>query len=121
MEGRRVSHSWRMCAVSHGSAVLEVMVGKHAGQSQRVGRMLGDARALPECEVNTLITPDRTTIQESSSGFGRAGIDRSSWKGLNTGCHEKAPVHCPSSQMAAIHGAPWMRLVRLAMEVEEWA
>ena len=28
----------------------------------------GDAGAFPECEVNTQITPDHTTIQEHSSG-----------------------------------------------------
>ena len=30
-----------------------------------------------------MITPDRTTIQVRSSGLGRAGIGRSSWKGLS--------------------------------------
>ena len=43
-------------------------VGKHAGQSQVVGRMSGDTGAFPECVGNTLITPDRTTIQVRSSG-----------------------------------------------------
>ena len=47
---------------------MEVLVGMHAGQSQWVGRMSGDAGEYPECEVNTLITPDRTTIQVRSSG-----------------------------------------------------
>ena len=44
----------------------------------RVGRMSGVAEAYPECEVNTLITPDRTTIQVLISGYGRLGIGRSS-------------------------------------------
>ena len=44
------------------------MLGKHAGQSQGVGRMSGDAGAFPECVGNTLITPDRTTIHVRSSG-----------------------------------------------------
>ena len=47
---------------------MEVVVGKHAGQSQGVGRMSGDAREFPECEVNTLITPDRSTIHVRSYG-----------------------------------------------------
>ena len=42
-------------------AGMEVVIGKHAGQSHGVGRMSGDAGAFPECKVNTLITPDRTT------------------------------------------------------------
>ena len=69
-----------------------------------VGRMSADAGAFLECEVNTLITPDRTTVQLRSSGLGRAGIGRSIWKGLNTGHHEKALVRCPCSRLAALHG-----------------
>ena len=49
-------------------AGMEVVFGKHAGQSQVVGHMSGDAGAFPECAGNTLITPDRTTIQVRSSG-----------------------------------------------------
>ena len=45
---------------------MEVAAGKHAGQNQGVGRMSGDAGAFPECEVNTLITSDRTTIHVGS-------------------------------------------------------
>ena len=47
---------------------MELVLGKHVGQSQVVGRMSGDAGAFPECVGNTLITPDRTTIQVRSSG-----------------------------------------------------
>ena len=87
MKGGRVSHSWCMCVVVMAmvgwmGAGMELVLGKHAGQSQVVGRMSGDAGAFPECVGNTLITPDRTTIQVRSSGHGRAGIGRSSWKGL---------------------------------------
>ena len=58
---------------------MEIMVvGRHAGQGQGVGRMSGDAGAFPECDVNTLIAPGRTTIQVPSSGQGRAGIGLSS-------------------------------------------
>ena len=49
--------------------ILRMMVlGRHAGESQVVGRMSGDAGAFAECVGNTLITPDRTTIQVRSSG-----------------------------------------------------
>ena len=47
---------------------VEVAVGRHVGQSQGFGRMSGDAGEFPECELNTLITPDRTTIQVRRSG-----------------------------------------------------
>ena len=63
-------------------AEMELVLGKHAGQSQVVGRMSGDAGAFPECVGNTLITPDRTTILVRCSGKGRVGIGRFSWKGL---------------------------------------
>ena len=70
MEGGRVSHSWCMCVVVMAmvGAVMELVLGRHAGQSLVVGRMSGDAGAFPECVGNTLITPDRTTIQVRSSG-----------------------------------------------------
>ena len=47
---------------------MELVFGKHAGQSHVVGRMSGDVGAFPECVGNTLITPDRTTVQVRSSG-----------------------------------------------------
>ena len=73
MEGGRVSHSWCMCVaimamVGWMGAGMELVLGRHAGQSQVVGRMSGDAGAFPECVGNTVITPDRTTIQVRSSG-----------------------------------------------------
>ena len=42
-------------------AGMELVLGRHAGQSQVVGRMSGDAGAFPECVGNTLVYPDRTT------------------------------------------------------------
>ena len=73
MECDRVSHSWCMCVVVMAmvgwmGAGMELVLGKHAGQSQVVDRMSGDAGAFPECVGNALITPDRTTIQVRSSG-----------------------------------------------------
>ena len=51
VEGGRVSHSWCMCVVVMAmvgwmGAGMELVLGKHAGQSQVVGRMSGDAGAL---------------------------------------------------------------------------
>ena len=59
MEGGRVSHSWCICVVVvamvgwMGSGT-ELVLGKHAGQSQVVGCMSGDAGAFPECVGNLL-------------------------------------------------------------------
>ena len=73
MEGGRVSHSWSMCVVVMAmvgwmGAGMELVFGKHSGQSQVVGRMSANAGAFPECVGNTLTTPDRTTNQVHSSG-----------------------------------------------------
>ena len=57
-----------MAMVGWMGAGMELVFGKHAGHSQVVSRMSGDAVAFPECVGNTLITPDRTTIQVRSSG-----------------------------------------------------
>ena len=35
----------------------------------------------------------------------RIGIGRSYCRGHYTGRHEKSPVHCPCSRLAALHGA----------------
>ena len=56
VKGGRVSHSFCMCVISHGYSGLggvrdEVVDGMHAGQSQGVVHMSGDAGALPECQV----------------------------------------------------------------------
>ena len=67
--GGRVSHSWCMCVVGHGCGGLDG--GRDRGDSWQAcgtkGRVSGVAGALLECEVNTLITSDRTTIQVRSS------------------------------------------------------
>ena len=54
-----------MAMVGWMGAGMELVLGKHAGRSQVVGRMSG---AFSECVGNTLITPDRTTIQVHCSG-----------------------------------------------------
>ena len=46
-----VGHGWRWCLV--GMRTMPVTVD----------RMLGDARAFPVCEVNTLMTPDQIAVQ----------------------------------------------------------
>ena len=40
-----------MTMVGSVGSEMDVVDGMHEGQSQGVGRMLGDARALPDCEV----------------------------------------------------------------------
>ena len=57
-----------MAMVGWMGAGMELVFGKHAEQSQVVGLMSGLAGAFPDCVGNTLITPDRTTIQVRCSG-----------------------------------------------------
>ena len=57
-----------MAMVGWMGAGMELVFGKHAEQSQVVGRMSGLAGAFSDCVGNTLITPDRTTIQVRCSG-----------------------------------------------------
>ena len=56
MEGGQVGHSWCMCVVVMAmvgwmGAGMELVFGKHAGQSLGVCRMSKDARVHFECEV----------------------------------------------------------------------
>ena len=60
--------------------------------------MSGDAGVLPECDMNTPITPPSTC-----AALGRV---KPVLVGLNTGCHEKAPVRCPCSRLTPLHDAP---------------
>ena len=42
---------------------MELVLGKHAGQSQVVGRMSGDAGAFPECVgLHPIVPPSRCAI-----------------------------------------------------------
>ena len=52
-----------MAMVGWMGAGMELVLGKHAGQSQVVGRMSADAGAFPEFLGNTLMTPNHTAIQ----------------------------------------------------------
>ena len=55
MEGGLVNHSWCsvvvMAMVGWMGAGMELVFGKHAGQSQGVSRMSKDARVHFECEM----------------------------------------------------------------------
>ena len=102
MEGGRVSHSWCMCVVVMAmvgwmGAGMELVFGKHAGQSQVVGRMSEHFQSVG----NTLITPDRTTIQVRSSGYGRVGIGRSFWKGITRDATRRLRF--------VVHAAGWLQ------------
>ena len=58
-----------MCMVSHGYGGLGGgRDDMHAGEVMGVGRMLGDAGALPVCEVKILMTSDHTAVQVHISG-----------------------------------------------------
>ena len=53
----------------------------HAEQNQGGGMNVGRCRCIYRVLGDTLMTHDHTAVQVSSSGYGRAGIGRSSWKG----------------------------------------
>ena len=72
-------------------AGMELVFGKYAGQRcQSTFRVRGDK----------LMIPDRTTIQVRSSGLGRAGIGRSSWKGLTRDATRRLRF--------VVHAAGWL-------------
>ena len=49
-----------MAMVGWMGAGMELVLGRHAGRSQVVGRMSGDAGAFPE--LNTIAPPSRCTV-----------------------------------------------------------
>ena len=112
MEDGRVSDIWRMCVVSHGYGGLGggrdggdgwCACGTKARGWSHVGICWSNCRL----RCDTLKTSlGHIAVQVRSSGLDRIGIGRSSWKGLITGRHDKAPIHCPCRQLAALHG-PW--------------
>ena len=91
--------------VSWMGAGMELVLGRHAGQSQVFCRMSGDAGAFPECGEYT----DYTRWYHHPGAQFWVGSSRN-WsvfqKRPNTGCHEKALIRCPCSRLAALHGAP---------------
>ena len=95
MEGGRVSHSWCMrvvvmAMVGWMGAGMELVLVKHAGQSQVVGRM-------PEHFQSVLEYTDYTRSYHHPGAQYWVGSSRN-WsvflKRPNTGCHKKAPVRC---------------------------
>ena len=74
-------------------------------KAKGVGRILV-VPGISRMRSDTLMTADHTVFLVRISRIGRAGIGRSSWEGLNTGRHVKAPVGCPCRRLAALHGAP---------------
>ena len=53
---------------------MEVGVGMHGGHARGNGRMLGDARTLPLCEVRRLMTPDHTVYQVGPTSSGHWSV-----------------------------------------------
>ena len=74
-----------------------MVVGKYVGQSQE---------GLPACWM----MPEHFLYVRCGHYisdvwfYGLAGLGRSPWEGLNTVRHEKAPVQCPCSWLAALLG-----------------
>ena len=75
-----------------------------------VGRISGDAGALPEGEVIHM-TPGHTAFQVRSCGHELAGTGRSSGEGFGTARHEKPTVRSPCSLLTALCGAPRTQLL----------
>ena len=101
VEGGRVNHSWCMCVVVMAmvgwmGAGMELVLGKHAGQSRSISRV---------CVEYT----DYTWSYHHPGAQFWVGSSRN-WPVFlerpNTGRHKKAPVRCPCSRLAALHGAP---------------
>ena len=119
MEGGRVSHSWCMCVVVMAmvgwmGAGMELVFGKHAGQGQvvYVGRCRSISRVCGEYI-------DYTKSHHHPGAQFWVGSSRN-WSVFlqrpNTVRHEKAPVRCPCSRLAALHGAPrtqifWLQIL----------
>ena len=64
---------------------MEVVDGIRAGQRQWDWSHVGRCRSISRVLGDTQMTPDFTAVQLFSSGYGRARIGQSFWKGLNNG------------------------------------
>ena len=86
-----------MCVVSHGYGGLDECRDGDGGWHACVlmPGLFGETGELPECEMKTLMTSDQTVYHVHTSGYGQAGIGRSTLEGLNTRRHQKATVRCP--------------------------
>ena len=105
VEDRLVSHSWCMCVVSHG-------YGGFGGDRDGGGRRYACGAKLMGfvvCQEMPEHFPGTRCYVDDTYGIAVPGHTccRSSWKGLTTGCHEKAVVCCPCSWLATFHGDPW--------------
>ena len=110
-----------MCVVGHGCGGLDGGRdgdgGWYAfGTMPGVGSMSEDARAFPECAVNTLITPDRTTIQVRSSGLGQSQMCRSSWNSLDHGCTPWCSTDAYLLCFALLHSCICCYLFRISLD-----
>ena len=98
VEGVRVSHSWSICVVNHGYSGLDGDMDGYGGWHVcgTKPRALVECREMPDqfrMPGDTPMTPDHNTVLVRSSGWSRAGICRSFWKGLNMGRDVKATHH----------------------------
>ena len=107
MEGGRVSHSWCMCVVVMATMTSVVVCGSQTkpGGWSYVGRCRSISRVCGEYT-------DYTRSYHHPDAQFRVGSSRN-WSVFlerpDTGRHEKAPVRCPCSRLAALHGAPRTR------------
>ena len=101
MEGGLVSHNWCMCVVVM-AMVGWMGAGTKPGGWSYVGRCRSISRVCGEYT-------DYTRPYHHPGAQFRVGSSRN-WSVFlerpNTGRHEKAPVRCPCSRLAALHGAP---------------
>ena len=120
MTPRSATVRWCKCVVSHGYGGLwgvgmEVVDGMHAGWSQALFWHVGNCRSISQ--VQGEYTDDTQShcllgaqIWEESIRNWLVFLGR-----FNAGRHEKTPVRCPCSRLAALHGAP-RRLLVLIIE-----
>ena len=84
---------------------MEVLDAMHCGKkARRVGRMSGDAGAIPNMRLYTDGTRSQR-LQSVQLWVWSSRFGRFSWEGLNTVRQEKAPVRCPCSRLSILHGA----------------